>query len=676
MDLKSLKKNRSSLKSKLTIFKSYLQPLLLSKVLNSLQNCELSARLSKIQEMYNDFDTAQTEIENLSEISGDEFKEREAFETSFFGAVAAAQELLGRNQASSAVHDDQVTGSSGVSAHSGGPHIKLPIINLPTFSGRYQDWLEYHDTFKSHKFHYLRASLKESASLIIQSLDFSVDNYDVAWSLLCDRYNNNRLLVNHINALFNTEHIYKECSKSLRNTIDTVNKNLRALKTLNLPTEHWDILIIHMVLGKLDQTSIREWEKQRNNLKDLPSLEDFNLFLKNRADLLETMEDAYNKPRRHSDITHVRPKAFITNQAVSKQSQFNNSFQCPICKGHHSIYYCIKFKSLPIEKRIERVNQLNLCKNCLRQGHNEQRCKLGPCRICSQKHNSLLHITNNTNVVSKASTSSECVVLPALQTQARAESLPIENNITLSSIHESQVLLSTAILNISGHDGQLHKIRVLLDNGSTSSFITESLQKQLQIPSYSTATTVQGLNNQSSQITERCDITISSLTNSGYNADVNCFIVPQITQIVPSARINCKPFTIPPHIHLADPIFHVPPEVQVLLGADLFWEVLSHNTMPLGKGKPTLVETKLGWLVSGSVPISHAKKQTYNTVHCHFTNNIELEEKLNKFFELESVSTTQQVRTKGESECEAIFNNNCSSTRRQVRGPHSTKGIP
>lgn len=676
MDLKTLKRNRSSFKSKLTLFKSFLQPLLLSKELNSLQNCELSTRLSKIQEMYTEFDNIQTDIENLSEASGDEFKEREAFESSYFGAVAAAQELLSRNQAASATHEDaQVTGSSSVSAHSA-PNIKLPIISLPTFSGRYQDWLEYHDTFSSlihtnntipkiNKFHYLRASLKEGASLIIQSLDFSSDNYDVAWSLLCDRYNNNRLLVNnHINALFTIEQVYKESSKLLRNTLDTVNKNLRALKTLNLPTEHWDILIIHMVLGKLDQTSIREWEKQRNIIKDLPSLKDFNSFLKNRADLLETMEDAHNKPRRHSDITHVRPKALITHQAVSNQSQ-TNSFLCPICKQRHSIYFCYKFKSLPIEKRIEKVKELNLCNNCLRKGHDKQHCRLGPCKICSQKHNSLLHIHNNINTEDKASTSSECVVLPTLQTQAPAESQLIQPKITLSSIDESQVLLSTAIVNISDHQGQLHTVRVLLDNGSTSSFITESLRKQLNIPSYSTATTVQGLNNQSSRITQRCDITISSITNSRYNADVNCFIVPQITQIIPSTRINCKPFTIPTDIHLADPTFHVPSEVQILLGADLFWEVLLHNTMPLGKGKPTLVETKLGWLVSGSVPGSHTKKQTYNTVHCHFLHDIELEEKLDKFFELESISSAQQVHTKGESECETIFTN---TTVRQPDG--------
>lgn len=215
MDLKTLKKNRSSLKAKLTIFKTYLQLLLLCKELNNLQLCELSSRFTKVQEMYSDFDDRQTEIENLSEISDGEYTERETFENTYFESVAAAQDLLSRGQEPAATHGSQVTGSSSASGHAGGTNIKLPIINLPTFSGRYQDWLEYHDTFSSPihnnntiptitKFHYLRASLKGGALLVIQSLDFSEDNYDIAWSLLCDRYNNDRLLVNkHVKALFN-----------------------------------------------------------------------------------------------------------------------------------------------------------------------------------------------------------------------------------------------------------------------------------------------------------------------------------------------------------------------------------------------------------------------------------------------------------------------------------------
>lgn len=104
-------------------------------------------------------------------------------------------------------------------------------------------------------------ALKDSAALIIRSLDFSGDNYDTAWDLLCERYNNKKLLVhNHNQALFNLESITKESSKSLRGVIDTVNRNLRALKTLELTTEHWDILVIQIVSDKLDLSTNREWE--------------------------------------------------------------------------------------------------------------------------------------------------------------------------------------------------------------------------------------------------------------------------------------------------------------------------------------------------------------------------------------------------------------------------------
>lgn len=92
---------------------------------------------------------------------------------------------------------------------------------------------------KIQKFHYLRVSIKDSAALIIQSLDFSSENYKVAWDLLCSRYSNSRLLINnHVQALFKI--VTKESARALRNVIYVVNKNLRSLKTLKLHTGHWD----------------------------------------------------------------------------------------------------------------------------------------------------------------------------------------------------------------------------------------------------------------------------------------------------------------------------------------------------------------------------------------------------------------------------------------------------
>lgn len=101
------------------------------------------------------------------------------------------------------------------------------------------------------KFYYLRASLQGSAIQLIQSIEFSATNYKIAWQLLCDLFNNKRLLIqNHVSALFNKEQIVKESSASLKCVIDQVNKNIRTLECLGEPTKYWDILLIYIITQK------------------------------------------------------------------------------------------------------------------------------------------------------------------------------------------------------------------------------------------------------------------------------------------------------------------------------------------------------------------------------------------------------------------------------------------
>lgn len=50
-------------------------------------------------------------------------------------------------------------------------------------------------------------------------------------------------------------------------------------------------------------------------------------------------------------------------------------------------------------------------------------------------------------------------------------------------------------------------------------------------------------------------------------------LVNQITQSIPSKPINIKFLNLPQNIELADPIFHQPQDVELLLGATIFWDV-------------------------------------------------------------------------------------------------------
>jgi hypothetical protein len=84
--------------------------------------------------------------------------------------------------------------------------IKYPEIPLQSFIGDMAAWIEFRDSFDTlinqsnlksmQKFKYLRGRLKDGALEVISALDYPEESYSIAWQLLCERYNNPRLLVN------------------------------------------------------------------------------------------------------------------------------------------------------------------------------------------------------------------------------------------------------------------------------------------------------------------------------------------------------------------------------------------------------------------------------------------------------------------------------------------------
>lgn len=64
-------------------------------------------------------------------------------------------------------------------------------------------------------------------------------------------------------------------------------RNLRALEQLNQSTTNQDTLVIFLIVSKLDNNTIREWENYSIKLTELLVLQDLKTFVKGRADLLE-----------------------------------------------------------------------------------------------------------------------------------------------------------------------------------------------------------------------------------------------------------------------------------------------------------------------------------------------------------------------------------------------------
>ncbi|CAI6353245.1 unnamed protein product [Macrosiphum euphorbiae] len=140
--------------------------------------------------------------------------------------------------------------------------IKLPPINLPTFNGKFKEWYSYRqfmsmvhdnqDIDDVHRMYYLKSSLQEQAAKVIGTLSLTVLNYKEAWSLLVDRYDNKRPIVQkHLHYLVSQPILNSESANALGYLLDVTRKYLSALKVLELPVNHWDAILVHIVANRL-----------------------------------------------------------------------------------------------------------------------------------------------------------------------------------------------------------------------------------------------------------------------------------------------------------------------------------------------------------------------------------------------------------------------------------------
>ena len=101
--------------------------------------------------------------------------------------------------------------------------------------------------------------------------------------------------------------------------------------------------------------------------------------------------------------------------------------------------------------------------------------------------------------------------------------------------------------------------------------------------------------------------------------------------------MNPFPHTLTSHIQLADERFNKSDTIDVLLGANIFFDTLCAEQMYLGKNKPILQRTRFGWILSGNMNVGIKRRK--NTI-CNLAviNDNSLSEQVKKFWTLEEVT--------------------------------------
>jgi hypothetical protein len=333
---------------------------------------QLRLRRPDLISAYKEFDKIQSEIEPLS-TSRDQSKavatEWINFETLYYNLLAKIAKFVDKQSIASENGSQPVVTPSEVS-------VKLPDLNLPSFSGNYSNWTSFHDTFQTlihtrtdlnncQKFHYLKSCLKGDAFSTVEALSISSGNYQVAWELLEKRYNNLRLIVQeHVNSILSIHKISKASNTALRQLINDVNTNIEALKILKQPTDKWDALLVPIIIEKLDYGTNREWQSKLKT--EVPALTSLIEFLEQRCLTLEALENLnkFNVSKQPTS-SKCNPNASKDTKACSAtQIQVDNKqFSCYYCRNPtHTIYKCAEFLNLSHHDKIQNVNNRNLCK--------------------------------------------------------------------------------------------------------------------------------------------------------------------------------------------------------------------------------------------------------------------------------------------------------------------------
>jgi hypothetical protein len=308
----------------------------------------LKTRQQILEGIRKEFEETQYEYEILDS-KNDEMKQthirsRIAFENKYCDIMSDMMDIIDKVENSSISHSNTAP-TSGNAAKD--VPFNLPVINLETFSGSYKDWTNFENCFKSvidenkslnnrQKLQSLKSSLREEALRAVESLSILDENYDKAWEILINRFKNTRLIVqDHVASILNASPISKQSHSHLRELLDTITTNIAALKTLKIPVDSWDALIIPIISEKLDYVTKKEWQTSLDT--SVPTYNEFVKFLEKRC--IESLNSLSTKSSNQATNNSLQKsnqsnKRTVTLAATNKRTSFctycKNSFNSPV----------------------------------------------------------------------------------------------------------------------------------------------------------------------------------------------------------------------------------------------------------------------------------------------------------------------------------------------------------
>ena len=243
------------------------------------------------------------------------------------------------------------------------------------------------------------------------------------------------------------------------------------------------------------------------------------------------------------------------------------------------------FRSWDVPQRENFIRKYKMCHVCLRSSGHAQYCSKYSCKLCQERHSTLLH--QNSAPISNAINGH------------------LSSNINdPSSFTQSSSILPTVIVQIAKADGELVPATALLDSASDCSLISQRLFERLKLRPTSHQTQLRGILSSHATTEQVATLHIKSNTTN-WSKNLDAVVVPHISSSqFPKCLIDTSSWNVPPNITLANPNFNVPNTVDLILGVEVCSTIGCSGTLtaPL---LPTIQNSMLGWYVFGKYSLQN-----------------------------------------------------------------------
>ena len=253
-------------------------------------------------------------------------------------------------------------------------NMKLPKLSLKRFNGEVTKWPTFWDAFESSidsnpglsgidKFNYLKSLLEGPASEAVSGLKLTAANYAEAVSILKKCFGKKQQIISkHLENLLGIDAITSQHNlKGLRHLYDTVESQVRGLRSLGVPAASYGSLLSSVLMNKLPQelrlivsreVQNEEWELER-----------LMRIVEREIDARERASTANQVPRRpHRELPTAT--ALLSSGPVIPKSSY--------CRQNHSSASCRSVTDVAARKQILRTT--GRCFVCLRRNHMSREC--------------------------------------------------------------------------------------------------------------------------------------------------------------------------------------------------------------------------------------------------------------------------------------------------------------